>query len=143
MSLRIGTKEEEEEVENEPSIVPWQAWDAVIGWREEEEEMEHEEEEEEEERTRRRIVEDEFKDVVWETLDEDARANLYYYVVDNCLTAEDFSCYPLEEDEIQPPQSSDDEGCPHMLSSAAHHWLWSPATGWQRAREVDAESVAA
>ena len=93
--------------------------------------MEHEEEEEEEERTRRRIVEDEFKDVVWETLDEDARANLYYYVVDNCLTAEDFSCYPLEEDEIQPPQSSDDD------------WLWSPATGWQRAREVDAESVAA
>ena len=92
---------------------------------------------------RRRIVEDEFKDVVWETLDEDARANIYYYVVDNCLTAEDFSCYPLEEDEIQPPQSSDDEGCPHMLSSAAHHWLWSPATGWQRAREVDAESVAA
>ena len=62
-------------------------------------------------------MEDEFKDVVWETLDEDARANLYYYVVDNCLTAEDFSCYPLEEDEIQPPQSSDDEGCPHMLSS--------------------------
>ena len=104
--------------------MPWQAWDAVIGWREEEEEMEHEEEEEEEERTRRRIVEDEFKDVVWETLDEDARANLYYYVKDNCLTAED-------------------EGCPHMLSSAAHHWLWSPATGWQRAREVDAESVAA
>ena len=45
-------------------------------------------------------MEGEFKDVVWETLDEDARANLYYYVVDNCLTAEDFSCYPLEEDEI-------------------------------------------
>ena len=88
-------------------------------------------------------MEDEFEDVSWETLDEDARANLYYYVVDNFLTAEHFSCYPLEEDEIQPPQSSDDEGCPHMLSSAAHHWLWSPATGWQRAREVDAERVAA
>ena len=107
-----------------------------------------EEEEEEERRRRRRIVEDEFEDVSWETLDEDARANLYYYVVDNFLTAEHFSCYPLEEDEIQPPQSSDDEVamesfCPHMLSSAAHHWLWSPATGWQRAREVDAESVAA
>ena len=90
-------------------------------------------------------MEDEFEDVSWETLDEDARANLYYYVVDNFLTAEHFSCYPLEEDEIQ---SSDDEVatesfCPHMLSSAAHHWLWSPATGWQRAREVDAESVAA
>ena len=98
--------------------------------REEEEEMELEEEEEEE-RRRRRIVEDEFEDVSWETLDEDARANLYYYVVDNFLTAEHFSCYPLEEDEIQPPQSSDDD------------WLWSPATGWQRAREVDAESVAA
>ena len=93
-------------MENEPSIVPWQAWDAVIGWRDEEEEEEEE-------------------DKDWDP------------------TAEDFSCYPLEEDEIQPPQSSDDEGCPHMLSSAAHHWLWSPATGWQRAREVDAESVAA
>ena len=52
-------------------------------------------------------------------------------VVDNFLTPEHFFCYPLEEDEIQPPQSSDDD------------WLWSPATGWQRAREVDAESVAA
>ena len=72
---------------------------------EEEEEMELEEEEEEERRRRRRIVEDEFEDVSWETLDEDARANLYYYVVDNFLTAEHFSCYPLEEDEIQPPQS--------------------------------------
>ena len=98
--------------------------------REEKEEMELEEEEEEE-RRRRRIVEDEFEDVSWETLDEDARANLYYYVVGNFLTAEHFSCYPLEEDEIQPPQSSDDD------------WPWSPATGWQRAREVDAESVAA
>ena len=93
-------------------------------------------------------MEDEFGDVSWETLDEDARANLYYYVKDYLSTAENFSCYPLEEDEIQPPQSSDDEVatesfCPHMLSSAAHHWLWSPATGWQRAREVDAESVAA
>ena len=26
-------------------------------------------------------------------------------VVDNFLTAEHFSCYPLEEDEIHPPQS--------------------------------------
>ena len=34
------------------------------------------EEEEEEERRRRRIVEDAFEDVSWETLDEDARANL-------------------------------------------------------------------
>ena len=100
-------------------------------------------EEEDNEIARRSIVEHLFEDVSCETLDEDARANLYYYVVDNFLTAEHFSCYPLEEDEIQPPQSNDDEGCPHMLSSAAHHWLWCPATGWQRAREVDAESVAA
>ena len=101
--------------------------------------------EEEEDERRRRIVEDEFGEGFWETLGWDARACLYFYVKDYRSTADNFSRYPLEEDEIQ---SSDDEVatesfCPHMLSSAAHHWLWSPATGWQRAREVDAESVAA
>ena len=52
-------------------------------------------EEEDNEIARRSIVERLFEDVSWETLDD-------------FLTAEHFSCYPLEEDEIQPPQSDEE-----------------------------------
>ena len=71
--------------------------------REEGEEMELEEGEEEE-RRRRRIVEDEFEDVSWETLDEDARANLYYYVVDNFQTSPLMQEEEEEEEEDQADQ---------------------------------------
>ena len=42
------------------------------------------------------------------------------------------------------PMGDDEMGYARTKAgSHADDWLWSPATGWQRAREVDAESVAA
>ena len=49
---------------------------------------EEEQEEEDNELARRSIVERLFKNVSWDTIGEDARANLYYYALDNGLLAE-------------------------------------------------------
>ena len=49
---------------------------------------EEEQEEEDNEIVRRSIVERLFKNVSWDTISEDARANLYYYACDNGLLAE-------------------------------------------------------
>ena len=52
---------------------------------------------------RRSIVERLFKNVSWDTLDDDARANLYYYACDYGLLAE-----TLEKQERQGTASSQD-----------------------------------
>ena len=64
---------------------------------------EEEQEEEDNEIARRSIVERLFKNVSWDTLDEDARANLYYYARDNGLLEE-----TQEEQERQGTASGQD-----------------------------------
>ena len=60
-------------------------------------------EEEDNEIARRSIVERLFKNVSWDTIGEDARANLYYYALDHGLLAE-----TLEEQERQGTASGQD-----------------------------------
>ena len=64
---------------------------------------EEEQEEEDNELARRSIVERLFKNVSWDTIGEDARANLYYYALDHGLLAE-----TLEEQERQGTASGQD-----------------------------------
>ena len=64
---------------------------------------EEEQEEEDNEIARRSIVERLFKNVSWDTIGEDARANLYYYALDHGLLAE-----TLEEQERQETASGQD-----------------------------------
>ena len=64
---------------------------------------EEEQEEEDNEIARRSIVERLFKNVSWDTIGEDARANLYYYALDHGLLAE-----TLEEQERQGTASGQD-----------------------------------
>ena len=64
---------------------------------------EEEQEEEDNEIARRSIVERMFKNVSWDTIGEDARANLYYYALDHGLLAE-----TLEEQERQGTASGQD-----------------------------------
>ena len=64
---------------------------------------EEEQEKEDNEIVRRSIVERLFKNVSWDTLSHDARANLYYYALDHGLLAE-----TLEEQERQGTASGQD-----------------------------------
>ena len=86
--LQTRQKREKKQDEEDEEDVDCTCYEDAFGWckvckpKEEEEEQEEEEREEEEVIARRAAVEGLF-DVAWDDLDEDARANLYYYAVDH------------------------------------------------------------
>ena len=63
-------------------------------------------EEEDNEIARRSIVERLFKNVSWDTIGEDARANLYYYAFDNGLLAETLEVADKTTTDTQRPRAS-------------------------------------